>query len=239
MRYGWRARIGQIRPSSAIESQEEWRSVAPSGVAFIDARIHVQSLTEAGHDEMMDQVVSEARKVATAMPDLIIQCSTPGVFQRGYGHERVVVQEIESATGVRATTMMSAIVEALRTLEIRRLAVATLYIDSINEKLVAYLEAAGFEVSAIKGLQILVPQDCIDIEPDASYRFAREVVAASSGADGVLFCSALRTFEVIDALESDTGMPVVTSNQAALWHALRSCAIPDRLPGLGRLLAHH
>ena len=38
------------------------------------------------------------------------------------------------------------------------------------------------------------------------------------------------------ALEAELGRPVVTSNQAALWCALRTAGIADAIPGLGRLL---
>jgi maleate cis-trans isomerase len=34
-------------------------------------------------------------------------------------------------------------------------------------------------------------------------------------------------------------VPVVTSNQAMLWHALRSGGITDALPGCGALLRAH
>ena len=42
--------------------------------------------------------------------------------------------------------------------------------------------------------------------------------------------------EWIAALEAELGRPVVTSNQAALWCALRTAGIADAIPGLGRLL---
>ena len=49
----------------------------------------------------------------------------------------------------------------------------------------------------------------------------------------------LRSFEAIEPLETDTGLPVVTSNQAGLWQALRMAGIEDRLPNLGKLLQDH
>jgi maleate cis-trans isomerase len=58
-----------------------------------------------------------------------------------------------------------------------------------------------------------------------------------SGADGVLIsCGGLRTFEVIETLERDLGLPVVTSNQAALWAGLRMTNVKDPVQGYGRLL---
>jgi maleate isomerase len=47
-------------------------------------------------------------------------------------------------------------------------------------------------------------------------------------------CTNYRTFEVIERLEADLGKPVVTSNQATLWDALRTLGVDDDLP-LGRL----
>ena len=49
-------------------------------------------------------------------------------------------------------------------------------------------------------------------------------------------CGALRSIEIIDELEARTGKPVVTSNQALAWHALRLAGIADRIEGHGRLL---
>ncbi len=103
MIFGWRARIGQIRPATAIEGAEEWRQVAPEGVAFIDARTRVMEVTEKGLEGMMAQVLEAARQVADAKPDVIVQCGAPGIFLRGYGHDRVVIQQMEEATGVKAT----------------------------------------------------------------------------------------------------------------------------------------
>ena len=49
--FGWRARIGQIRPASAIEGSEEWRRVAPEGVAFVDGRTIVEAFVSDQHVE--------------------------------------------------------------------------------------------------------------------------------------------------------------------------------------------
>jgi maleate isomerase len=49
-------------------------------------------------------------------------------------------------------------------------------------------------------------------------------------------CGALRTIEVIDALEAASGKPVVASNQAMAWDCLRLAGIDDRIEGYGRLL---
>jgi maleate cis-trans isomerase len=76
--------------------------------------------------------------------------------------------------------------------------------------------------------------------PDETERFARDVANAAPDADGILIsCGNLRTFEAIEPLEKDFSVPVVTSNQAGLWQALRMAGIKDKLTDLGRLLREY
>jgi maleate cis-trans isomerase len=49
-------------------------------------------------------------------------------------------------------------------------------------------------------------------------------------------CTALRSAEIIAPLEAELGRPVVTSNQAMVWQALRSGGIEDHVDGYGALL---
>lgn len=240
MRYGWRARIAQIRPATTIESSEEWRSVAPEGVAFIDARTLVRSVNAEGLAEMMSQVVNEAVKCATAKPDVIIQCGTPGIFLKGRGYDDEIIAEMEKATGVKSTTMMTAMTKAMRALGLKKIALGSTYIEEVNEKFCDYLEELDFQVTAHQGLQQLYPDECMDLEPDVSYRLGVEVFNKVPGADGILLsCAGMRTFECINGLEEKTGVPVVTSNQASLWYCLRLAGIQDKIPSLGRLFREH
>jgi maleate cis-trans isomerase len=241
MMIGWRARIGQIRPASAIEGNEEWRRVAPEGVAFVDGRTIVEEVTEKGLEAMMARVVDVAKAIAWASPQVIVQCGAPGIFLKGYGYDKEIIAQIETATGVKATTMQTAQVEAMKTLGFKNIALGSIYTDSANKKLVDALEKDGIKTAAAKGLQIIDPRDCIKHEPESAYKLGREVFEMSGRkADGILIsCGGFRSFEIIDTLERDTGVPVVTSNQASLWQALRMCGIPERIPGLGKLFREY
>ena len=48
-------------------------------------------------------------------------------------------------------------------------------------------------------------------------------------------CANIQSIDVIENLERDLKKPVVTSNQAALWCALRTLGFSDVVPGLGSL----
>jgi len=49
-------------------------------------------------------------------------------------------------------------------------------------------------------------------------------------------CAQVRVVEVIAPLERDLARPVITSNQAATWWALRQCGIADPVRGFGTLM---
>jgi len=236
MMQGWRARIGQMRPATAIEGAEEWRTVAPTGVAFADARTIVRKVDDEGLKEMMSQVLEASRQLATAKVDLIVQCGAPGTFLRGKGHDEQVVEEIKAETGIPAITMMQAMMEGLHALDAKKIAVGTIYSDEVNAKMTEYMEAHGFEVVGMDGLQITDPYEASLHDADSAYRLGRDVFRKSPGADAILIsCGTYRSFPIIPYLEMDTGVPVVTSNQATLWHALRTLGLPDQIPDLGQL----
>ena len=238
--YGWRAKIGRISPSPETVGAEEWRRHLPSGVCLVETRTMVHDVTVEGLAESVTQVERAALELASAEVDVILQAGTAIAFFRGFGHDRELCERITAATGIKATTSLSAVVAGLRVLGINRPAVATSYIGDIDARLVDVLTKSGFQVAAARGMGFKKSIDMGRVSPEQTYRFAREVARSAPQADGILIsCGNLRTFEAIEALEVDTELPVVTSNQAGLWQALRLAGIPEPLPSLGRLLCEH
>ena len=129
--------------------------------------------------------------------------------------------------------------EALAPLVALQVAVATPYIRSVNETERRFLEQAGLEVVSIDGMEIgHTPTDRRTIAhqpPSRTYALARAVDRPEAEA---LFisCTNLPTLEIIGPLERDLGKPVLTSNTATLWAALRRAGVGERISGYGRLL---
>ena len=79
---------------------------------------------------------------------------TSGSYVLGPAGDAAIVQQMKAAAGVPATTTSSAAVAALRTLGAQSVAVLSPHIDDLNARLQAYLEAAGFSVAAMVGLNL-------------------------------------------------------------------------------------
>jgi maleate isomerase len=74
-----------------------------------------------------------------------------------------------------------------------------------------------------------------DETEERAYSLGRE--ADVSNADALLISgTGLPTVGVVERLEHDLGKPVVTSQTATLWWALRALAVKDPVRGYGCLL---
>jgi maleate isomerase len=241
---GWRGRIGLLVPSTNFTVEVEFFRAVPEGVSVHTARCvlreveredeKVQAVIDMGKD-----VIKAAKEVADIKPKVIAWACTAGSFIKGVGYDQELVRGVEKETGIKTLTTSTAVVSALKELNLKRIAVTTPYIREINEKEKIFLEQSisGLKVIEIRGLGILKAFDKGNLEPKSAYIAAREV--DSPEADGVFIsCTAWRTFEIIEALESDLKKPVITSNQATLWASLKVLGIHG-IKGYGQLLELH
>jgi maleate isomerase len=233
--YGSRARIGRINPSPETVGDEEWRQLMPDDVIVVSTRMFIERVDSAGLTTMVTNVERASKELATARPNVILMAGTAGAFNGGLNFDAELSRRIERAAGgVPGTTTMSAVLAALRALQVGKVAIATSYIPSVDQALANVLRGSGIEVPMIKGMNILKSIDMGDVEPEETYRFARGVFAAAPEADAYFIsCGNLRSLEAIPKLERDFGKPVITSNQAGLWHALRLAKINAGGPAVG------
>ncbi|MGC9149110.1 MAG: maleate cis-trans isomerase family protein [Sulfolobales archaeon] len=233
--YGWRARIGLIVPSSNTTMEPELYQMIPQGVSIHTARIPLREVTRESLLEMEKHSIRAAKELLDADVDIILYGCTSGSLIGGPGFDIAISKKIYEATNKPVVTTATAVVEALKKMNANKIIVATPYIDEINEEERRFLEYHGFKVLTIKGMGIRSNLEIGKITPWEVYRFAKNV---SIGEADALFisCTNLRTIEIIEILEKDLGIPVVTSNQASLWFTLRKIGIMDVIRGYGKLL---
>ncbi len=176
-----------------------------------------------------------ARRLAARGAQAVAYGCTSGSYVLGPAGDAAISDQMEAESGVPATTTSSAVVEALRTLGAESVAVLSPHIDALNERLSAYLEASGFRVAAMVGLNLRC--DIEAVEPAET----REIVESQvdrPDADAVFIsCTGMRTAEVIGMMETSLGKPVVTANQATLWRVGQLAGAGMSRPERGRLLA--
>jgi len=160
---------------------------------------------------------------------------TSGSYVLGPDGDSAIVAGMRGAAGIPATTTSSAAAAALRELGVGRVAVLSPHVDALNERLRAYLEASGLAVVNMVGLNRR--GDIEAIEPEETLDVVSKDVDTPETDAIFISCTGLRTAAVIEDLEDLLCKPVVTANQATLWHVAQLAGVPASTPARGRLLA--
>jgi arylmalonate decarboxylase len=133
--------------------------------------------------------------------------------------------------------MSRAILDGLREVGAKRVAVATAYSDIVNARLKELLVADGFEVLSLARFDLLEFGGPGKKSEADIIALSEKAVAEASAPDSILIsCGGLRTLGVAAPLEQQCGLPVVSSTPAAFWAAVRLIGESGRLAGFGRLL---
>jgi len=229
-----RAKIGFVLLATEQTIEDDAITLCPPGVGMHFTRAaNPDSITV---DSLSAQANDLARAASTLLPDgsldVITYACTSGSLV--IGEPRVFSELNKGAPKARATSLITGVIRALKTVGATRIAVATPYLDEINALEKTYLENAGFEVVRIKGMNLEKDSDMIRVRPE----FIAEYAAALDGPDVdavFISCGALRSLRIVDALETALGKPVICSNQAMLWDCLRLAGIDDQREGYGQL----
>ena len=228
----WTHRFARTVGDTVVEP--EGCALLPDGFSVFATRMRNSRSDADDMAQMCAHVDRGVDELLSANVDVIAFACTAGSFFEGTDGEETLRERLRGGSRIEAVTTAGAVAGALRALDAQRVAMVTPYIPELNELEVKFLEGWGFDVVSQAGMGILTAFDIGVVPLAETYRFAREHVAA--GADALFIsCTNLRTMDVIQALEEDLGIPVVTSNQATYWQCLRALGHSAAIPGYGRV----
>ena len=238
--YGWRARLGLIVPPTNTANEAEWSRMLPDGVTLHTTRmplhLHVEEpLRE--DDPLARDLIGASALLAQAGVAAIAYGCTAGSMIEPLDQLPAL---IEKTTGIPGTTTAQALVDALHAVDAKRVALISPYGETLQTREAAFLERHGFTIVSSRGLGIGEggAHEFVRIRtlgPSIVVALAR--AAMVSDADAMLIaCTDFGTLRVVDLLEADLGIPIVTSNQAQLWATLHAASVHEPIAGWGRLL---
>jgi maleate isomerase len=210
-------RIGLIVPSSNTVMEVDLYRRLPEPFRVHTARMFLEETTPEAEAVMLDDhVMPAARDLGTARPHAVVfGCTSAGAL-RGNEYDAALCARISEATGAPTISTIASVREAIARHDAGRVGIVTPYVDSLNEKIKASIEADGVEVAAINGLGIDENFAIAEVTPDRIVGFAVE--SFGGVAIDLLFasCTNFHAVDAMDAISSALGVPVVTSNQAVL-----------------------
>ncbi len=237
---GWRRRLGVVVPSVNTVVEPWFGAASPEGVTVHASRMFLEDgLTPEAIVRMdREEGVPAVRRLMSCRPNAVAYCCTASSIVQGLSYDRELEEEISRVARVPATTATQAILRALGVLGARRIAMASPYTERIDRAEHAFFATAGLEVVSAACLGIGDAYRLADPTPAEIVALARR--AFIPGVDAVVItCLNLWSQVVVDPLEREFGVPIVTSTQATLWRLLRLGGVNDAILGYGRLLERH
>jgi len=230
----WKARIGMIDLASGLTGEEEMHAIIPEDALLLTTRVmNSNTISLEKLSEMRGDLTRAAMTITPDQPlDVMIYCCTSGAIAMGEDELERLIQSVRP--GVPVTNPFTAATEAFRHLGIERISFLAPYTLDVTAFMRAAFIANGFEVmhTTTYGLEL-------DSELGQVLREDILQTALEQRLDGAqalfISCTALRVVSLIEQIEEAIGLPVITSNQALAWHALRLAEYDRNLDGFGIL----
>ncbi len=257
------ARIGLFIVGSEAVPEAEWWAMAPPGVSVHAARgdgADAVGEVARGSQRRRSRRRSGARREAVLFSTMKLQAvvfaHTSSSVVGGKGWDEATVDALSAIVragiagdAAKVTTNGLDTLAALRHAGVRRpfLVVPPWFPDDTVGAALRYYADHG--ITPVGHLRLdpgrkwrdVPPQDLypqgMGFEQEIEPLYAQILKACPAAADGVLIGgTGFRCVGIIDTLERDLGRPVITANQASLWHCLRMSGIHTPIEGYGALL---
>ncbi len=244
---GWdaRLRVGLLVPDGDVGPESEWSAMKPPGVAFNASRFRFPVSSVVAESDRID--ISPVEFVAAPGPldDAMGLLNPPSidVYALGFtstsyvGDDAELTARLSTVAGGRTVvTTGQALLAAADHLGAERVMLVDppWFPPELTALGRAWLERN--DVPVVRAEAAGLPSGQGNIHPGALHRW---LVHNVDGVDLVLVGgNGFRAVGAIDAVETDTGVAVVTANTALLWHTLRTVGRPtDTVTRYGRIFA--
>jgi len=231
-------RIGVLIPPANARCETEYPSVLPQGFTAHFTRLvrPEATLTEASLIAMKESALDAADRLSWIQPVALAYACTSGSFLGGSDARDAIANQLHERTGVPAVTTASAVVGALKALSVRKAGVITPYPPAITAGAIELLSVNGVSVAEVSSYGYELSRDILAISPESVAARVRTMVARCPELDGVFIsCTNVGTFTVIEDLEQELGIPVLSSNSATLNAVLRLAGYEGSIAGIGKI----
>ena len=226
-------RIGVLTPDDDPVPETEMGILAPKGTSIHASRVPWNR----DISTFVERAAGAAEMVARVKPKVILYAFTSSSYVLGVrGDSELKVRLEQQASEIPVILTCGAVVEALRILSARRIALfhPPWFAEDFNLKGIEYFRTVGIEVVFCE--RMTPARAFTEVPPAEVYEWVRSKAPRQAE---VVFIggNGLRAIGVIHALEEALHKPVLTANQVLFWEALRILTVTSKLTEYGVLFS--
>jgi maleate isomerase len=242
-------RIGQIVPSSNVTMETEIpamlrarETVLPERFTFHSSRMRMKKVTKeelAAMDADSDRCALE---LSDAAVDVLGYACLVAIMSMGHGYHRVSEERlhgrtVENGHPAPVVTSAGALVDGLKVLGAKRIAVVAPYMKPLTQMVVAYIENEGIEVQDYLALEIPDNLEVGAQDPKNLLTHYKKLNLKNIDALVLSACVQMPSLPSIQKVEDEVGLPVVSAAVCTTHQMLRKLGLEARVPNCGALLS--
>ncbi|MCY1272829.1 Maleate isomerase [compost metagenome] len=242
-------RIGQIVPSSNTTMETEIpamlmarQAIRPERFTFHSSRMRMKQVKKEELAAMDAESDRCALELSDAKVDVLGYACLVAIMAMGLGYHRQSERRLRQATAdndgtAPVITSAGALVEALKVMKAKRIAIVAPYMKPLTELVVNYIREEGFEVQDWRALEI---PDNLEVARHDPANLPGIVAGMDlEGVDVVVLsaCVQMQSLPAVAKVEAQTGKPVVTAAIATTYAMLKALDLEPVVPGAGALLS--
>ncbi|SCY64917.1 MULTISPECIES: Asp/Glu racemase [unclassified Pseudomonas] len=242
-------RIGQIVPSSNTTMETEIPAmltarqlIRPERFTYHSARMrmkHVKKEELAAMDAQSDRCALE---LSDARVDVLGYACLVAIMAMGRGYHRESQQRLgqvvmDNDSQAKVITSAGALVDGLKVLGAKRIALVAPYMKPLTELVVDYIQHEGIEVKVWHALEI---PDNLEVARHDPANLPGIVAGLDLTDVDVIVLSAcvqMPSLGAVAKVEAQTGKPVLTAAIATTYAMLKALQLEPIVPGAGALLS--
>lgn len=233
--YGETVRVGLIALCDDIAIGRDFARMVPDDrVALVTSRIFLeQPNCKRTFLDLADRIPDTVRLLCPLLrlDSVVFGCTSATSY---IGETRVTELVRSVRPGINVTNPGTGAIAALRALKAQRVSIITPYTIANTANVVRMLAASDIEPSQVSCLGLDTDMD-IGSVPRHAYLELAQMTKHGDAQAIFISCTATKALDAIDDIEAITGLPCITSNQAAFWHAMQLAGWKDPIAGFGRL----
>lgn len=220
-------------------------TVEPERFTFHSSRMRMKHVTKeelAVMDADSDRCAAE---LSDAQVDVLGYACLVAIMSMGKGYHCVSQRRLrevtarESGREIPVVTSAGALVEGLKTLEAKKIAMVAPYVKSLTCMVAEYIQHEGVQVTDYIALEIpdnvevgrRDPMALVEIYKDLNLDGADVLVLSS--------CVQMPSLAAVPVVEKECGLPVVSASICTTYQMLKTLGLKTYVPDAGALLSGH
>lgn len=242
-------RIGQIVPSSNTTMETEIpamlrarEAIAPERFTFHSSRMRMRHVTKEELANMDGQAARCAAELSDARVDVMGYACLVAIMSAGRGYHRTARAKLEvvvteSQCSAPVVTSAGALLDGLKLLGAKRIAVVAPYHRTLTDLVVDYIESEGFEVKDRIALEVTDNLEVGRLDPVGLREHAKRLDVGGCDAVVLSACVQMPSLASIQVVEQMLGMPVVSASTCTAHSILSALGLEPVVPNAGALLS--